>query len=491
MKKYFLIVMILCFTYEAYSQGHFELNKYAKSNAVISARSGALGISFIGINDDNSALYFNPAGLVLNNKCEINVGLGFLNHTSSSDYLFYKNDFEMNKSYLSNITFSSSEVIGKTTLGLAIGYYNESLFEKASTFDRFNVASSIIANETYNGTKNIDENWAYQLYLADKASDNSLMTNYTKNMQQESYIKEDGGIHNITAGLGFDLNRNFAIGFGFTYKWGDYQYFSEYKEYDSRDLHDTQIEGKEFQSLLWKIEMEDDFSAVTGKIGIQAKLNKFMRFGVSVALPSLYHFKSRYNEYYEATLFDHTKSSEVNVDYTVDNSRAKYDLVTPFVYSAGGSVNLFGAVITAGIEYSDVTQATYSNPDEMSDDDYEDYDFINKDIINKNILKYLVPVTTWGFGIEYHIPVIPIIVRAGYEQSSSPYKNNSGDYQIKNAGFGASYVFGDNLRLDALVRISDYSEKITNYGTEGKPYYSYYSVKNSPLNVSLGMAYRY
>jgi len=490
-KKCFLILTILFFGYEAYSQGHAELYRYTKPNAVISARSGALGISFIGINDDNTALYYNPAGLVLNNKCEINVGLGFLNHQSASDYLFYENDFTINKSYLSNITFSSSEVIGKSTLGLGIGYYNESLFEKASTFEGFNATSSIIANETYNGTKNIDENWAYQLYLADKSNDNSLTTDYNGSMQQESFIKEDGAIHNITAGLGFDLNRNFAIGFGLTYKWGDYQYFSEYKEYDSRDLHDSQIEGKELESLLWKIEMEDDFTAITGKIGIQAKVNKFMRFGVSIALPSLYHFKSRYNEYYEATLYDHIKTSEINVDYNIENSHTKYDLVTPFVYSAGGSVNLFGAVITAGIEYSDVTQATYSNPDDMSDEDYEDYDFINKDIINKNILKYLVPVTTWGFGIEYHIPVVPLIVRASYENSSSPFKNNLGDYNIENTGLGLSYVFGDNLRLDALVRFTHYSEKITNYGTEGETYYSYYNVKNSPLNVSLGMAYRY
>ncbi|PJA98327.1 MAG: hypothetical protein CO128_07945, partial [Ignavibacteriales bacterium CG_4_9_14_3_um_filter_30_11] len=82
MKKIFFksfIISILFLTTNFYSQGIPDVLRLGESGLGVGARALGMGNSYIGLSDDASAMYFNPAGLGLMNRIEISGGLNYDN----------------------------------------------------------------------------------------------------------------------------------------------------------------------------------------------------------------------------------------------------------------------------------------------------------------------------------------------------------------------------------------------------------------------------
>jgi hypothetical protein len=450
--------------------------RYAKPNGIITARTAGLGVSYHGVLDDMGTLFYNPAGLALISMTELSLGFGYENNKSQTDYLNIVNDFAVNKGYISNIGLVTPVYGASKNAALGIGYFYESSFNGTQEFDVYNQNSSIIANETYNGPQREYDNWAYELYLADFQGD-KLVTNYNGDMQQNNYVEQTGGIHNLTGGFGIELSDYLALGLSINTKWGSFHYFRDYRETDKNNIHQETIDGRELKELRLVESYDSDIFGISGMLGLQAKIDKFMRASIGIQLPTYYGFNEEFGKTYYADFVDGTKSWWR--PYPDETNPTTYSLTTPFIYSAGLSGNIVGLTITAGIEYCDVTQLTFRDAaTELTD-------------VNREIQRVLTPQTKYGFGLEYQIPGIPLTIRGNYENASTPYKDNSLKSNYTNLALGAGVILGGNIRLDAVVRWSDYSTKGINYGYSDEPYYSEYTINTTPLNVSLGLTYRY
>ena len=145
-------------------------------------------------------------------------------------------------------------------------------------------------------------------------------------------------------------------------------------------------------------------------------------------------------------------------------------------YSAGVSFHALDITFAFGIEYKDVTQTKFSD----AIDDIED--------LNLAIVQELVGQTTWGFGIEYEIPLAPVVARASFSSTTSPYIMDIPGASLQTVALGGGVYLAPNIRLDGVFRWNSISELRTNYGNSSD---SRYTFKNNPLDIGLQLTYRY
>lgn len=449
--------------------------RYAKSNGTISPRASSLGVSYIGLVDDYGALFYNPAGLTLIQKSELNVGLGFKRNTSETDFLSTNNIFKSNSEYITNVGVVSGFVRNNKKISVGIGYFRESDFYNTSEFSALNPNSSIIASETRLGPQTDVDNWAYQLFLANRNINSGYSTPYTDSLVQTAFVNESGGLHNISGGISFDVNENVALGASLTGKWGTYGYKRDYAESDVLGVYNnTTVDGYSFSQLKLKEDLSQKVSGISGSIGILAKYENFLRFSANIKFPTWYRVEETFSKRLDA-FYKNQESRYFSYD-----GKNSYNLTTPFIYSAGFSFHYLGVTFSTGVEYSDVSQLTFSDASSQVLD------------LNNQIVRELIGQTTWGFGLEYEPGFVPFVGRISYSQSSSPYS-----FDIPNAyksvlGVGIGAYIGENVRIDGVFQWNEFSEIRTSYTDANYVSdYTRYILSNKPLNISFGITYRY
>ncbi|MBE2190291.1 MAG: hypothetical protein KGZ71_13620 [Desulfobulbaceae bacterium] len=475
-----LVVCIICANVAVHAQFIDDALRYAKSNPIVSPRAAALNVAFYGISDDASAMLFNAAGLTLIGKSELNVGLGFTRNSSETDYLNFNNMLKTNVESITNAALISSFQFGsnKRNGAIGIGYFLEDDFVNTFRLTGVNNNYSMIASEVDFGPGNADDNWAYQLYLADELQNGNqfyFATPYRDSLSQSAMVTEKGGLHNVTAAFAYDVNEFVALAFSIAGKWGNYGYTREFTERDSRGIYaNTNVGGFVFDNLQTHETLNQKVSGITGSVNIMARLEEFLRFGATIKFPTWYQFEEEFTAKYTANY-----RNEQSRFYEFDGE-SSYNLRTPFVYAAGLSVNTLGLTFSAGVEYTDVTQMEFSDalPKVMA--------------LNNNIILDLVGQTTWGLGAEYQIPIFPGMVRASYAKTTSPYQQDIPNAGVENFAIGGSVFVGKNIRIDGVMRWVDYSELRTTYTSpQEMQQYARYTLTKSPLNIMFGMAYRF
>lgn len=456
--------------------------RLAQPNGYISPRSGGLNVAFNGIADDYSALFFNPAGLSLVARSEISIGLGFQRNSTKTDFLDNLNTFKSNDAYINHAGVIAPFATKYGNASIAIGYALESNFANNLEYSAFNGNSTII-NDYASRKGSLDKNLASYLWLAD----DNFNTPIRDSLRQNAFIKESGGLHTIIGGAGFDLSPNVSFGFSLSGKWGTYRYNREYQEidvfdkYNSRDkLGDYYFEGEHYnnvdlQSMTMRENLEQSINGITGSLGVMARLDDFMRFGASIKFPNFYDITEDFSQN-ASVVFDNGQTIEPPFE---TRGKTSYKVQTPFVYSAGVSVHTQGITFSAGVEYSDVTQLEFSDaPDAVM-------------LLNNRIVRELVGQTTWGFGAEYEVPLLPMVVRGSFSSTTSPYVKDVPGATLNVFSFGGGFYVAPNIRLDGLFRWTDISQLRTNYGNGSIASGEGYIYTAQPLNIGFQLTYRY
>ncbi len=448
--------------------------RLATPNAIITPRVAGFGVSYNGLIDDIGALVYNPAGLVNIARSEVSFGLGITRNKSDVEFLDNTKEFRSNNGFISN--FGIVAPIKESTKGAAvgIGYFLENNYDNDMKYAGFNTRSTYIADEaSIGGADGRYDNWAEYLGLANK----NFKTPLQDSLTQTGFVQESGGLHNIVGGAAFNLGDHFSLGVSVTGKFGSYGYARSYEEWDSENIYtayDSTYSNLDFNRLNVDENVSQDITGITGAIGIQASFGKHMRFGINIKLPTFYEINEVFSQRFDAT-FDNGDYS-----YKTFDGKNSYSVTTPFVYSAGFSFHHWGFVFTAGAEYVDITQLEFSgNLNEFN-------------MLNQQIVKELVGQIAWGFGAEYDIPGLPVVVRSSYSRTSSPYSNDLYDYNLTNLAFGAGVYFGQKIRIDGVARFSGVSMVRTNYGSPDYPAtYSSYLLTKRPMSIAVGITYRY
>lgn len=507
--KSFLCLIATLIVFSNISQAQFveDALRYAISNGMITPRSAGFGVAYHGVADDFSSVMYNPAGLSLVARSEINFGLGYMTNSTDSKFPWVNNSTagtikstDNSDAYLSNFGYVSPFKIQNGNAAFAIGYVLESNFNKDISYAGMNSANSYTGYQTKYGTRNIDDNWAYHQWLADS----TLKTPINGGLYQSGLVSESGGLHDVIGGIAFDLSENFSIGASLVAKWGNFKYTREYKESDVNNIYNEwkdDYSNLDFKQLIVNETIFQNVFGLSGSIGIQARIENIFRIGLSVKFPTFYKIDDdwtlRAQAEFDTTTFNRTvdgntyRSTQPN-PYDPDPKRISYDVTTPFVFSGGMSAHYWGITLAAGIEFNDVKQTRFRS---AGGDNVTNINDIASyfEGLNSVIREQLQNQIKWGLGIEWDIPKVPIAVRGSISSSSSPYLSQFVDdgtkFSSTTYAFGAGFYVAPNIRLDGLLRWSQYSEIRTNYGDAVTG--SLYKSTFSPYDIGIQITYRY
>jgi len=473
MKKSILILVIMLASYSIMSAQFIEdALRYTTPNAIISIRAAGLGASYHGMSDDISALMFNPAGLSVSGKSELSVGYGFSVYDTETDFMGYKTEKSTNNEYLTNAGLMGGFDVGGKKVAVAISYFRENDFHNYMTYGGFNSYSTYINDQAVNGSRNYEKNLSTFLSLANE----NFYTPMKDSLYQSATILEGGGLHNISGGAAFDVGETASIGFAVAGKWGNYDYQRDYEEYDTFNKYKTfdpdNYSDLDFRKLTVNENLNQEVWGITGNIGFQMRVSDFMRLGGAIKFPTFYAVEEHFSQEAEAEFDNGDVSQNPYYSYGANS----YNLVTPFVYSGGVSFHALGFVFSAGVEYTDVSQCEFSDGPEHLDE------------LNLKMLDELAGQTTWGFGAEWNLPELPVVVRASYSSTTSPYADDIPGANFERLALGGGIYLSSNFRIDLLMRFTEYSEVRTNYLSG---YGSEYIMNREQNNIGLQLTYRY
>jgi hypothetical protein len=110
--------------------------------------------------------------------------------------------------------------------------------------------------------------------------------------------------------------------------------------------------------------------------------------------------------------------------------------------------------------------------------------------LNQLIVEQLVGQTLWGAGVEWQLPLMPVVLRASYNSITSPYGRDIPGATTSIAAVGAGVFLAPNIRLDVLMRRIELSELRLNYGDSSYGV-SQYTLTRTPFTIAAGLTYRY
>lgn len=477
-----MAINIFCFTSIMQAQEINDAIRYNNPTGYFSPRSAALGLSFSGIINDNSALIFNPAGLSLINKTEIGLGIGLHRNSTEATYLGQTSSLNSNSQFLSNLSFVSPFHTGIGIASVGIGYFLEQDFNNNYKISAFNNNSSYIGYRAQNDPDTLD--LTNFLWLS-KRINGKATTPLTKNLQQDALVQESGGLHDIIGSVGLELSKNFGIGVSLISRWGNYKYSKIYTESDTKhnfETFDTNYSNVDLNVFTMNENMDETVTGLSGAVGFVANfLNQSMRLSVNVNFPTVFNFSTETDKDYHATFDDKTVHPPIAYDTTISN----YTITTPFIFSFGLSANLGkivpsigNLVVTSGFKYSDANELKYNDA--------------AADILARNqwILLNLTGQMVYSFGIEYDLPkdIVPIVIRGSYTHTDTPYSNSKYSTATTTLAGGIGIYLAPNIRLDAYGRSYSTNQLFINYGDINT---SSFQLKNSPIDLGLSLVFRF
>lgn len=476
-RKAILTAIILFTAFSAGLKAQFieDALRFSIPNGTITPRVANMGVSYHGLADDIGALIYNPAGIGIIGKSELSIGMGFTRNSTETEYLGAKNLLNTNDEYITHAGLIAPFKTGDNSAAIGIGYFLESNFDNMHDYSGFNTNDTYIGSYVDNTPKFDTLSMMYNLGLAAMDPEGNMLTPLDSLLAQKAEVNETGGIHNLTGSVSWNVNKNFAVGFSITGKWGTYNYERKYTESDPENLYsynDPDYNDLDFRKFTLRETLNQDISGISGAIGVMGRFEDFMRFGVSIKLPTFYEITEDFSQYASAEY-----DNDDFFDYE-DEGQTSYNVTTPFVYCAGVSFHAQGLTFSAGVEYTDVTQIEFSDATSEVED------------LNGKIIRELVGQTTWGFGAEYQLPKMPFVVRASYSSTTSPYSNDISNASISRLALGGGVYVGDNVRIDGVFMWTDNSQLRANYLDEGSTGSDYIFTK-SPTNLGFQVTYRY
>ena len=443
---HFLAVLCLVlFTTDIYSQSYLGLNdSYA---AILSERgqtydawSMSMGNAYSTFGNSYTATLFNPATLATAEKTTFTTSVGLNLYRNTTNYLSTETSSlktQTNLSQFGLVLPFKSDSTGRT-FALSLGYNQSKDFNRIVEFEGYNANGSFVNDLVLDG-KNIARNLLLSYPYNDPVSgeyfeDRTILNN---NLQQKGSLINDGGLYNWSAGASYEFAYNVFFGASVNYAIGTLQSNREISETDINDFYSlttTTIPDSSltagFESFRFNDVVDWSYNGWDARFGLLYKFFDFIRIGGSVKLPTTFVISEDHYFNGESNFSTgYTKTLDVPV------VSSKYEITSPFEFTAAASVNIWFITGAAEVSYTDYTQMRFSG-----DEDPPVYAEINKQILEK-----YTQVFNLRAGAEFRLPFTGLSARAGFMYNPSPLANTPTEYdrKILNAGLGISSGEGD------------------------------------------------
>ena len=438
--------------------------RYSQFGSSVGARSQGMGNTVVGVADDFSALFGNPAGLSQQKDYEFSVGLSRLGYGNDATFFGNKTTDNNNAINLNNLGMVYPIATVRGGLTFAFGFSRVANYTSVASFSGYNASSSIIptivpntntysySDPDYNSY--LHNSIPYQLWLANPFRDTvhgieNLVPNILKNVQQTGTVREGGGMNNWSFGGGMDIGPNISLGVTLNFMSGSYSYDRTYQESDPNSLNPLAVNSVNtyLNKFVWHSTIDDNLSGFNALFGFMYRKPGLYRIGFTVKLPTTYNISEIYSDDYSASY-----KSGYPVDPMSTNGTTNYKVVTPTVISGGISVQPIEWLLLAGdAEYTDWTQVQFDtdNPDLLQE--------------NRNIKDWMRETVNIRGGAEVTIWQIGLKVRAGMEYKPSPWKNDPTSYDQVSYTGGLGFMLDKNSTINASIAIGVWNTFRDNY----------------------------
>jgi len=450
-----VLVSFFLFSSISFSQGVSDALRVGIDGLGANARALGMGNSYIGLSDDASAAFFNPAGFGLIKGIEFTGGLDYYN--SSTNTTFFNNSSSSSNSAtrLNNLSLVLPFPTTRGSLVFGISYHQTNTLDGQLSFSGFNKNSSFI---NFLNSPPQDSYIPYDLYL----TDTNFVTPLTGNLNQSGSILNSGAINNWTFSGAVEVAQNLYVGMNLNIINGDFKSINDYYEDDTQGFY-SNVETDPgnpntlgFQTFYLKRVLDWGISGWNAKVGMLYQLKNNARIGITIQFPKTYDIKEQLTVNGHSIFANGTRY-DLNSSYYSDSSPVKYSIVTPYEIAGGFSYNLKGLILSGQATLIDYSQMQFENPDGISQQTVDD--------ANKSIKYLLGPVINYNLGAEYTIPDMGLRLRLGYMGQPSPYKNDPPEYSRKYITGGIGILAAKTVSIDLGYAHGWWKNYGDNYGS--------------------------
>ncbi len=456
--KLFLISAILLVS-NSFGQGIPDALRLAEPGLGSSARALGMGNSYIGLSDDASAAFYNPAGFGLLKRMEFSGGLNYLNFDNNSTFFRNTTNYSNSSTKLNRISFAFPFPTTRGSLVFGVSYHSSKDFTSAVKFDGFNNGTNSLAR--YLSLQNNDV--PYNLYLSYPLKDAQGTyikdtTNIFGNLNQSGTILSSGSVDNWTFSGAIEVSKNLFIGANLNIITGNYDNNNDYYEDDTKNVYQGEtspgdVETKDFRTFYLNKKLNWDISGWDAKIGALYQFRNFARFGATIQFPKTYSIKEKFD------VFGRSEFGTAQSFTYSANDQVEYDITTPFELAGGASVNVRGFIFSGQATILDYTQTKFGNAgnglDQRAIDD-----------INTNIKDQLRAVVNYNLGVEYTIPRIGLRLRGGYFIQPSAYQGDPSEFDKKYVTAGFGFLTEETIGIDFAYAHGWWNTFGDNYGSD-------------------------
>ena len=336
----------------------------------VGVRAMGMGGAYIGIADDFSATFWNPAGLTqIENRT---VYAALLRNSFENDAL--RRGFNRTQSDVSNTSFGS--------LGLVHPYpvYRGSLV-LAAGFNRTNDFDSVIRIQ---GFSEIDS------------------------LQVDNTFSHEGELGTISLAGAIDVSPAVALGLTINLMSGEDENIREFTWEDTEDYY---LERRWVARDVFLDDYDTSFSATFGAHVRSSAKNPRVRFGATATTGSThnisYSFKAVPDGGFNLIEFDDGSDPETNLNVIEDDS---YKISLPLQFGAGVAVEPRpGVLLSLGAHVAEWSQSAYKGRDEDDLRANAAFETQYEDVIRYHI------------GVEYQVPQVTLDLRAGFYTDPLPF----------------------------------------------------------------------
>jgi long-chain fatty acid transport protein len=408
--------------------------RFATPGTGVGARALGMGNAYTGVASDFSALYWNPAGLAQMEYGEFSFGLSQFNFNNSSTFFGEQQYYSNSATNLNSLGLVLPVEVRRGALVFGFGFERAGNFTTGLSFNGFNPVSSIIQayapdNGLYPPEMTLPE--YLKLAYADTTT-GRFISPITDSVTQSGQVLEGGGVNYWSFAGAMDVAKHVSVGVTLTYATGTYKYDRSYRETDSRNVYT--VFPFDFDELTLDEFVESDLSGFSAMFGLMYRVPEVFRFGIGVKTPISYQISETFGTR-ASSYFDLGDVYPTGGPYQ-SNGSSLYDVITPWVFSAGTSLILGPIMLSGDVEYTDWTQLEFSDaPSDLI-------------ALNKEMKTLFRPTTNFRGGAELNLSGLGLRLRGGFIYNPSPVDGDASWYDHKSITGGLGILLGETTMLD-------------------------------------------
>jgi long-subunit fatty acid transport protein len=475
MKKLIVLILILA-SVSINAQNYNDALRLTEHGILSGARALGMGNAYTALSNDFSGIAFNPAGLGLIKKLQLDASLNYNNQSTSTDLFKNTTTYDNGNTGFNQFGFVFPFPTYQGSLVFALGYNRYKDFNKVMKFDGYNGANNSMIQDmvSYNDDIAYELGLSYPTYNgADYAGDE---TRINGKLNQSGTILQEGDISAWSFAGAIEVQKNLFIGGSLNIISGEYTKNREYNEIDTKDNYgnDLALDPEDeftrgFESFYYNDILTWDLSGYDAQLGILYKANDLVNLGASIKFPRNYTIKEVYREDAESFFTD--------ANYYLDppyETAIQYDITTPFEFYLGAAIHYQDLTLSGDAKIIDYTQMEFT--DGLGERAMKDKNLDIKDLLQS--------VTNFNLGMEYKIPYTGIALRGGFMYYPSAFKGDQSDFDKKYVTAGIGFATDKNLSINIAYAHGWWNDFGDNYGSNLSRTFQEVSVNNLMFTVS-------